>query len=316
MESLKDDLTLGFDDVFFQSKECFEVYHYTSEGALDSILFKERKLWASEYSCVNDKSEGTVAQSVFERVCNRLWESNRIQETLYQCIAKLKSSERMMFAFEDKLGYHVAVKQYRSYIVCFSADGDSLNMWRYYTKESGVGGYNIGFSPNAMKECFQEKLTSYGVTCLFRNVIYDSAEQEAEVERFILWLNSCFKDNPEDREIAKNLMEDRLAKWKLFFKDSRFSSESEVRLVVMVPEPLTLEKNGRKTEPYPIYKRDVHGFCVPYIKIPISHESVTSVMIGPVQEHAKIKQTAMMRKLRAKEYRSTLVGISDLPIRY
>ena len=59
MESLKDDLTLGFDDVFFQSKEYFEVYHYTSEGALDSILFKERKLWASEYSCVNDKSEGT-----------------------------------------------------------------------------------------------------------------------------------------------------------------------------------------------------------------------------------------------------------------
>ena len=58
-----------------------DIYHYTSPDGLMSMLFSDRDaltLWASRFDCLNDFSEGTLAEQVYGEVCDELWRSRAI----------------------------------------------------------------------------------------------------------------------------------------------------------------------------------------------------------------------------------------------
>ena len=63
-----------------------EIYHYTSSNAFISILSKNSEnltLRASRYDCMNDYSEGTVAEEVYYEACNELLKQEKHMEQLY-----------------------------------------------------------------------------------------------------------------------------------------------------------------------------------------------------------------------------------------
>ena len=46
-------------------------------------------------------------------------------------------------------------EQIHNYIISFSQNGDSLEMWNYYTKGNSIQGYNIGFDIDKLSSCIQ-----------------------------------------------------------------------------------------------------------------------------------------------------------------
>ena len=69
------------EDMFMCADIPVDIYHYTSSAGFESILFGNKsftELWASRYDCLNDASEGTVAQERYIAVCNSLLQSKEL----------------------------------------------------------------------------------------------------------------------------------------------------------------------------------------------------------------------------------------------
>ena len=69
-----------------------DLFHYTSPAGFSSILFSDEKnvtLWASRYDCLNDASEGTVAESILKEVCLDMKEEGEISEYLYDLFSSV-----------------------------------------------------------------------------------------------------------------------------------------------------------------------------------------------------------------------------------
>ncbi len=117
------------------------IYHYTSPEGLKGI-FDTSSLFASDMYFLNDSSEGMYVISLIEENIDRLCKSeNELKRYVEKELRLIKSGKWQ--------------EQIHNYIISFSQNGDSLEMWNYYTKGNSIQGYNIGFDIDKLSSCIQ-----------------------------------------------------------------------------------------------------------------------------------------------------------------
>lgn len=136
------------------------LYHYCSPHAFVAML-TEKSLWLSSMSLSNDSMEGRVLAEVFSRRFQKDGIDPAVASQLQRILLELEQTL-------DGLGF------------CLSEVGDLLSQWRGYATDGH--GFSIGFSRKyleALSNAADRKMATFRL----KRVIYNPAEQEAEVER-------------------------------------------------------------------------------------------------------------------------------------
>lgn len=177
------------------------IYHYTSVAGAEGIL-QSGKIWISEYTKTNDSSEFTFAKRKFADEIEKLRGRFRA--------SSLAPYERELSGFE---------KQKCMFIGCFTENGDDLSQWdRYADRATGcVIGLNAYWY-----------VKHKGVQ--LRRVIYD-AEYLGHLVEANLKILEWADDHLDDDDLGRAMLAVQFVFEQFCFKDPRFSSESEVRML-------------------------------------------------------------------------------------
>ena len=103
------------------------IYHYTSNGGLESIL-RNKTLRFTNIKYMNDKDEIIAGLDSIAKDCHA---SEETRKQLRSAITNLGT---------------------KIFVCCFSLKEDSLPMWNYYTKEVNSQGYNVEFDDKKLVE--------------------------------------------------------------------------------------------------------------------------------------------------------------------
>lgn len=303
--------SFGLGSDFLPNEYDGEIYHYTSSSAFQSILFEGERsavLWASRYDCLNDISEGRAAEVILREVSLELREQNKICEELYQLCVAARLTPTILVHREVDGELIFSSKEYDRFICSFSKKSDSLSMWNYYAKGNMYEGFNIGFDCGSIKESLIEQFRKVDAVAHIYPVVYDPAEQRQRVANFLQSINKYYSD--KNASTISELIADCLVNWSLIFKQACFQHEEEVRIIV----DLAKDETNIITQ-YRIYA----GYVIPYIKLKIEKEAVSSVCFGPLSkgnELTESQEKIMEGLLTAKGYHCTCVSRSKIPIRY
>ena len=303
--------SFAFNNEFVPSEYTGEIYHYTSSSGFQSILFGENHrpiLWASRYDCLNDISEGTVAEKVLQEALHDLLTEQKISGEAYHLFSSTKAAHRISVfrRIDDKLSSSDSV--YNRFICSFSKNSDSLSMWNYYAKDNKYEGFNIGFDCESIRETLHTQFDNSYANFHIYPVIYDSVEQRRLVEGLVLRLNEYYSE--ENGPIICELIADRLAVWNLIFKNAHFKHEEEVRIIIDLAND---EPNIATT--YRINAR----YIIPYIQLELAKDDLLSVRFGPLHksiEQAESQEYIMNEWLLSSGYHDVHVSHSNIPIRY
>ncbi len=288
-----------------------DMFHYTSSNGFQSILFGDKfdaVLWASRYDCLNDVSEGTIAEEILREVSNDMYKSKEISEEMYKLFSSIKTSRTIPLYREVDGDLKFTRSECNRYICSFSKNKDSLAMWNYYSKGSKYEGFNIGFDSVDLKAT----LTNYfmGIEGIFHiyPVIYEKEKQKQLVKQLLLSLIDFYLE--ENIPHIRAIVSTRLVDWKLIFKKEYFKHEEEVRIVIDI---------AKRELQRPIKYRETCGYIIPYIELKLEKEDISYVNFGPllIQSQQKDNQLAIMDEmLRANGYLFAKVDYSKIPIRY
>lgn len=294
------------------------IYHYTSPEGFNSILFGNPDkviMWASRYDCMNDSSEGTVANAVFKRVCEEMRSNKEITEELYNIVFHV-SPMKTFFLPQWKDGkFRPKRLEYDRFICSFSKNKDALAMWNYYSKGNKYEGNNIGFSIQHLKSSLQETYEYKGVLTNIYPVMYQEEEQKKLVRKLLLDLQKYYAKGQETS--VRYWISYYLLEWGLVFKQNYFQHEDEVRIVVDVSKKI---KDGVvQKRPLEIKYRTAHGLQIPYIELEIRKNTVEEVYIGPLQcddGQKEVQKQIIKERLDASRYFIRNVDCSQIPVRY
>lgn len=309
---------LGFDDPYMPEEYEGEIYHYTPYNAYHSILYGDPDditLWASQYDCLNDLTEGQITIQRYLSVCEELSTAKKISQDFYEMLIKLSPKEkRMLTQFVDGV-YHMKDFHCDSYVCSFSKNRDAKTMWGYYMK--GNRGVNIGFDSGALRREIQDKMYGQEIEGHLYEVIYEENQQKQVIEKFLMDLYShCKEERLTDEEI-NYLISEQLTKWRLIFKHPDFKDEEEVRIIMEVAKEIPSQELASKQ--YEILHRTHNGCDIPYIELKLGKECLTSVCIGPPQCSDVKKQqnkSQIINELQNHNYETDDVIYTEVPLRY
>ncbi len=181
--------------------DCGEVlYHYTNRTGAKGIL-ESRKIWASEFSSLNDPEELSYSRNMIKRRIGVLSSSENLTEL---------SEEIGSISFSDV------------FISSFSKAGDSLPQWRMYAGEDGV---SLGFPRSTLRNV--ESLASgFALT----EVIYDTEEQMRLIDPVVNAMIEIYQSGTGARETVEKF-ESEIRRIAPALKQPGYSSEREVRIV-------------------------------------------------------------------------------------
>lgn len=286
-----------------------EIYHYTSSNASMSILSENSEnltLRASRYDCMNDYSEGTVAEEVYFEACNELLKQEKMSKELYDRLIGIKKDKEVMFFEKAENSFKVKYYEAHRFVCSFSKDDDALAMWNYYSKEEKSEGINLGVSSEEIEYDLNQRYEDSKIRVNIYPVIY---KKEKQLELVLRMLDNILSiDYTEDLDFICNMISDQLTDWSLIFKKECFEHEKEVRLIVDIA----------KSTPIEIKYRNNYGYVIPFIVMNISKNVLLSVKIGPrycdlVQKEKQKQVTSEM--LKAWGY-NAIVTHSYIPVRY
>lgn len=304
------DLLMKMDADYMPHEYRQEIFHYTSPSGFSSILFGDPNcvtLWASRYDCLNDISEGTVADEVFTETCQTMYNNGEITKPLFELVSKLHSARKESFLLNKGEQSRFVRTDHSEYICSFSKSSDSLAMWNYYSKGAVYEGFNIGFTPVGVRDSVRRYFKTNVVNVWVYPVIYRKNKQAALVKRML----KKIQDNYEScsNESVRYIISDRLAHWRLIFKKECFAHEEEVRMIIDI---------SSKEDAILVKHRVTSGYIVPYIELKLKKENVTAANFGPLQcseEQKRHQQQVMENMLQMNDY-TAIVGYSEIPIRY
>lgn len=312
MKSLEEfEFMMNLSAKYLPSEYDGEIYHYTSSSGFQSILFGNKWdtiLWASRYDCLNDASEGMVAEETLQEVSHDLLKRNEISEELHQLVSAVKTARTILLHRDVDGDLKFTRTECNRYICSFSKNNDSLNMWNYYAKGNKYEGFNIGFYSNIIKETLQRYFSGLEAVFHIYPVIYDPNEQRQLMEGLLLKLQDYYSKENEPRISA--IIANRLVDWGLIFKKAYFQHEEEVRIVIDIAK--------RETYIHPQY-RIFAGYTIPYIELKFEKEDLSFVSFGPLHKDndQKNHQIQIMEEMLAMNgYHGTYVTHSNIPIRY
>ena len=279
------------------------LWHYTSADGLMGIIRNEpcehKKLhfWFTRSDCLNDTSEGTHILFLFRQICSELLDNNVISQSFYKVIkdAEIPNHQFVNFPIPPGGGFaHQSVMdlvQCHAYICSFSLKEDSLDMWRYYSKDNG--GYGLKCSSLLFDEYKKYEHSDYdenAMFCLIRSykVIYSDEEKKQILKNIITDTFSAYANSEESEsdknQEAKKFIQYILKIYQFQFKHECYSSEQEYRFVVYVPysKPKSL-----KNEMSSIKFRTQNGMPIPYIDLTVENGDwyLYEVLISPFIEN-------------------------------
>jgi hypothetical protein len=234
------------------------VWHYTTADALIKIM-TYKKLWASDIHYLNDASENTRMKGLLlRRIADRFGSGAEPRLTQLQSEIRFWDSE-----------------MYRTFVACFSEEGDSLSQWRAY----GTGyGYAIGFSSKQLA-ALCDRLTplvqaSQGLPHLvFGGVDYVREDRENEgiiVDEFIDALLQSLDTTPNLLPYSTIAFRHRAP----FVKDAAFSTEAEWRLAGTIDS----------TDATDLKHRPGRSHLIPYIALELGkdlRDLIVEIRVGP-----------------------------------
>lgn len=288
-----------------------DIYHYTSSSGFQSILFGDpfdAILWASRYDCLNDMSEGTVAEEILQLVSADLLKRNEISEEVHKLFSSVKTARTILLHRDVDGGIEFTRPECNRFVCSFSKNNDSLNMWNYYAKGNKYEGFNIGFHSSAIKETMACFFTGIEAAFHIYPVIYELEEQRRLMEGLLLKLRDNYSKTNEPR--IRAIIANRLVDWGLIFKKDYFKHEEEIRIVIDIAK-----KETRILPRYRIYS----GYTIPYIELKLEKEDLSFVSFGPLHnnnEQIKYQKEIMKEMLSLHGYHNVLVEHSKIPIRY
>lgn len=288
-----------------------DIYHYTSPSGFQSILFGNRSdvvLWASRFDCLNDVSEGTVAEEILKEVAYDLLLQKEITAEMYRQLSCIKTAHTIPLHREVEGELKFTRPECDRYVCSFSKNEDSLAMWNYYSKGSRYEGYNIGFYSKAMKMTLERSLIGIEAVSHIYPVIYDKGEQKEYITKTLKRVIPLYSD--ENLPRIRAIISTRLLDWGLIFKKSCFKHEEEVRIIIDL---------AKKERLIPVNYRINAGYVIPYIELKFEQEDVTGVTLGPLlggESHSSKQQQIMLEMLKKNGYPIAKVGCSSIPVRF
>lgn len=287
-----------------------DLFHYTSPHGFQSILFHNPSsvtLWASRFDCLNDASEGTIAEAILKEVCDDLLAENKIDDYLYGLFSKVTLPRTALLHYSEGDSLKITRPEYDRYVCSFSKNRDSLSMWNYYSKGNRYEGFNIGFYANTLRSSLEAFFDSIEAVPYIFPVIYNKNEQKRLIEKMLLKLKELYQKDREPQ--IRYIISNRLLDWSLIFKKECFKHEEEVRIIVCLAK--------RETK-IPVKYRMNAGYIVPYIELDIDKACVSEVVFGPLQmdNRQKEHQVKVMEELLESKEFSAIISYSQIPVRF
>ncbi|WP_065643437.1 DUF2971 domain-containing protein [Bacillus paralicheniformis] len=292
-------------DKYLKFGEGGELYHYTSIHGLEGMI-RKREFWVSHSDFLNDKTELKYTLDLFKKILYEKIRKKNVKSSIIQ--------SHFIKYFEGLL------KQFPTYILSLSTNGDSNLLWSNYSHNEG---YNIAFDFNNLVEDIVIKPTyetEGNILGVFASkVIYDREHHIKAISEIVDDLIQIGLDafsNFEEADAPRffhsfipretNELFLTLQLFSAFFKDQCFQQEEEYRVVFIVPH---------KVNKYEC--RISNGAFIPYIKVDFSDECVVGLTVGP-KNKMDISMEGLKSFLSLHNFNLDLLGIkqSKIPYRY
>lgn len=313
MKSLLDEflLSLSMDALSSHRNFTGEIFHYTALRNIEPILLNPQNkivLWASQFDCLNDISEGTIVEPCYHKVCQDLRDSGEISHNFFELISGIKASRNKTFIVVKDNKLRTYRGEYTTYIASFSQKNDLLPMWNYYSKGDMFEGINLGMDSGAILSNFPTNFADGKMRVCVSRVVYSAKEQEQIVKNFILELANKYKEGVESS--VKAVISMKLTSLKMIFKQECFSHEQEVRIIVDVA--------NKYKDSFPIRYRTNAGYFIPYIELTLGKGALNSVTLGPfrgTESQLGLQKKTLAQMLLSNQY-SANINVSKVPVRY
>ena len=293
------------------------LYHYTSLKGFSGIMNTSDdciSLWFTHCKYLNDSSEGNELQRIFKACIEELHKDSLLSEEDYKQFIDFIITDKKLYDINykiDEYNSEVYLKECEddTYICSFCTDGDLLDMWRYYSK-GDVGVSLKIFLPyfsidNNIYESYDgEYISHFNIA----KVIYDDNEKRRAVKEKIL---DAFK-KPDPVNGVKGTLNSNLANYRFLFKNTCFSSEKGIRMILSVPKDYDrINQLNRKT--FKINYRCSGGLYIPYICLDFPKLSLHNVIVSPTASHLNVES---IRRFLQQFGVDADVEQSTLPVRY
>lgn len=274
-------------DFIVPEKEKF--YHYASIDAVRSMLqHKEQTytMWASHLSYLNDSEEFDNGErlifNALKRYINKsMCVAKEADNIIFRQIVRkfIKAAQR---ADKDISIDGEVIFNRNIYILCFCLEGNSLNQWKYYGKESGVAlEFNLRSCKFSGIDCNNHNKT---MDIKPYKVIYKDDEKKAILQEAIEDAYQKFLSGSEDRE--RDLLHTLANIYGLcpLFKHKDFEDEKECRLIF---RPLYGYSKTPKDVRTLVKYRNRDGILLPYMEIKMQTDAdcaepvIKNIIIGP-----------------------------------
>ena len=301
----------GIDLEDYIGNRSVKIYHYTSPTGFQNII-KNKSLRFTDRLYLNDKSEGSY--------CLDLCLKN-IDLIAGQATPEYKQKLIEMIKYrKNNFAQYYQQKKFNIFQCSFSYDDDNLCLWNYYSKNTGMHGYNLQF--DSRKLCNSLIFNHYNESVprvFYGKVIYD---QKKQIDIICDICNLFYQYWQREQNSGVRLewiidySIDKILYIGSFFKGKYFSVEKEYRLIIYSQ----LEESGS----YKLYKIDNlmdfferDGIFIPYVDINFKPEALLSVRVSPTID----KEQARTSIMRIAEGYSNLknpdnIRYSGIPVRY
>lgn len=268
------------------------LFHYTSGAGLLGII-QSNSIWLSESSFMNDGSE-------------RLWSRSIVHDVVQDLCEKTGKPEVKNFLHATLDGIDSTWNASSTYVFCLSGDGDLLNQWRDYGKDTVS--YSIEFD-------VLQLVDKPPFFPLLNTIIYTEQSQKSVVEFYLSQIldivDAVISDDKEIQEKSTislaNVASSVLDKLMTILKHPSFSVEREARLYsqrhmmdMILPDRMYRNSNIGLV-PYYVFKMRK--------KLPI-----LSIKVGPTR-YPDIAASSVSMLLADNGYTDVEVTTSAIPLR-
>ena len=296
-------------------------FHYTSPEGLIGIL-KTRTFFFTDSQFLNDFREKININEELDW----FWEFHKkeYEKDFYKLLSSIRVTqyEDSGFSYLDSRTERAC----RYFVLSLSMAGDSLSMWKYYSKTGDYNGYCLGLVSYALTDEWIDRIT--GAAVIASKVEYYSEDKQEIIAGVVARLYSIWQSYERSALLDEKVIKE-FTSWisveALFFKDQCFEDERETRYVAIVPtdmlKDMYYEYNGNKFKMYDF--RIVNGMLVPYIKMPFNDWNkdvcwaIKSIRIGP-SGNAEQKEAGLKQFVHSLDYEFENCAIlkSNIPVRY
>ena len=184
---------------------------------------------------------------------------------------------------------------------------DSLDMWKYYAKDSALQGYN--FSVNLSD--FVCSLMDRNATCVSHGkIIYDVDEQKSLISTALDGIYKIYKMPNDSMTYIKDditvIFLEYFSYIESFIKHPAYKSEQEYRIVCY---------NGRnKTILQKVNVRECNGVYIPYVALEFDKNCIEKITLSPTLLNTNA-ENGVKTLVDVLEYENVKIKQSELPFR-